>query len=355
MIQKYKRIILLFFILFISVSYSYPPPIQSKKSIEITKNITKEYIIKNHMKYSNHQKYHNITYIGHITRYHERSNITIPLFNHIFTALAFDHIRIRSSNGKYTVIDENPFKNITLSCKRLIVLKASDQSITFTNTLLTKLKPLLTQYDGVLMDTSMSSELSLELSKAIHNMMNSIYEIQDDSHTITLQQSNQFLIYVIKPLHSQLTEYIPYVTGIILDTQYYDPTAVTYQPLQPSPWIDEQMRNHFPKNTFNPQQAGFILNFEGRTYCKYSTNTISNLAFLRFIKKMNVTITYHSASHEHSFEAIYKSEKYADDYCKNNYPTPFSLSEKLKIAEKYSYTVLIHAFGGGLDYFFDIL
>ena len=66
MIQKYKRIILLFFILFISVSYSYPPPIQSKKSIEITKNITKEYIIKNHMKYSNHQKYHNITYISSI-------------------------------------------------------------------------------------------------------------------------------------------------------------------------------------------------------------------------------------------------------------------------------------------------
>ena len=115
------------------------------------------------------------------------------------------------------------------------------------------------------------------------------------------------------------------------------------------------MRKHFGIKPTNPQQAGFILNFEGRTFCKYSTNTISNLAFLRFMKRMNVTIKYHSASHEHSFEAVYKSEKYADDYCINNYPTPFSLNEKLSIALKYNYSVLIHGFGGGLDYFFDVL
>ncbi|BFU18454.1 hypothetical protein EHI8A_065630 [Entamoeba histolytica HM-1:IMSS-B] len=318
-------------IVFVSYTLAYPPPVLVKDPIQITSNLTKEFIIQNHMKYSNHPKYHHIPMIAHVTRYHERNPITLPIFAHLFDGIAFDHIMIKTINNIISVVDQNPYKNITIQSKKIAILKTEMDSVVFSMELYHKIQEQITGYDGILFDSSIPKELT----KQIINYL-----------------PQTFLKYKVIPLGEDVIPYQSLCDAVFIDTQYFDPSSVVYQPLQPMPWIEEQISKHFGGNKKN---GGFIVDFEGKMYCKHSTTHLQNLPYLRFIKKLNVTITYHPASHEHSIEAPFLSDRYMDDYCYSNYPTPYSLQQKLTLADKYNMSVLFHDFGGALDYFFDVL
>ncbi|KAL7719585.1 Glycosyltransferase [Entamoeba marina] len=317
MIHHYEHFFLL---LFIYLVLSYPPPVNVSYNVPIVKDLNQSYIIANHMKYSTHEKHYTIPILAHVTTYHERNSITLPIFSHLFDAIAFESLTIYSVNDQITIHDSNPYKHLEIQSKRVIILHSDIQQLPLPSKLIDLLTDL-NNYDGVLIDTSISPEYAFELFQLLPNATLK-YII------VSLETSEQII--------SQLQMIS---SGVFIDTQYYNNKAIEYTPLSPLAWIEEQVYKKFKE--FN--KAGFIVGLEGMMYCKHSTTHTSNIDYLRFIKQLNVTITYHEASHEHVTEAKVESERFQSDYCYSNYPSRYSIEERIKYGEKKR-----------LNYFFNI-
>ncbi|ELP88527.1 hypothetical protein EIN_344870 [Entamoeba invadens IP1] len=318
-------------LLFVIVS-AYPPPVQIKDEIQILQNVTKNSIIQNHMKYTKRDtNRHGIPIYARVAKYHERTQTTLPIFAHKFKGIFFEEIVIRSINDKIVIQDNNPYKKVVFNASNYVVLKTELDYITFSEDIYRELWGFLSFYQGVLFDSTIPTDFVVQATNKFPKMFDSFKLITTDDDP--------------KP-------FLRICKAVFIDTQFYDKRAVSYQPLQPLAWIENSYNLKFDSSIKN---GGFVLDFEGKTYCKHSTTHTANTAFLLFIKKLNVTFTYHKASHEHSCEAEIKSDKFMDDFCTTNYPTPFSINEKLGLAQKINCSVLCSDFGAALDFFFDVL
>ena len=216
------------FFLFVTLVLSYPSPVQVDEPVEVKENLTKEFIIYNHMKYTQHDNLYTLPFFVEMTTYHERALVTIPLFSYKFKGVIYESINIQTINNECSIQDlfqhQGVKDKIGNKTKHLIELHNEADQLPTPSKLYKLLESHIQSFDGIKFDASFN-----------HNDVLNILQFMKTKHP------NYILCVVVKvntdiSVINRLKEYADY---LFIDTSCYQPTATKYHPLAPLGWIEE--------------------------------------------------------------------------------------------------------------------